>query len=169
MKKEIRQKKSVPIENLRSELQDFIRFLRETGENSLKVDIPEREALQRAVQRLTNQHNQRTSVTDSLIGILDSCEMPEHTRDVALQNLWSALASAFIIGENTRSRNTMSVGTAAGRSKAAQTREPADRQMREAISKHEKIGKRGLTKRVAKELGVNPKTVSRHRKKMRTR
>jgi hypothetical protein len=168
MKKENRQK-SLPIKDVRSKLQDFIRFLRETGENSLKVDIPEREALQRAVQRLTNQHNQRTTVADSLIGILENCEMPEHTREVALHNLWNALSSAYIIGENTRSRNTRAVGTAAGRSKAAQTREPADQQMQQAIAKHEKIGSRGLTKRVAKELGVHPKTVSRHQKKMRTR
>jgi hypothetical protein len=54
-------------------------------------------------------------------------------------------------------------GTAAGRSKAAQRREPSDQRMQETIAKYE--GRRGLAKLVAKELGVSPKTVSRHMKK----
>jgi hypothetical protein len=175
MKKSEFRQKPIPIEHdVRLALQGFIEFLRETGEavllGSVEFNLPERKALERAVQILTNQ----PSATDSLIGILESCNIPEHTREVAFQNLRSALASAFIIGaDGTRSENTKTYSTAAARIKAAQAREPADRQMQEqmqeAISKHEKVGKRGLTKRVAKELGVNPKTVSRYQKKMRTR
>jgi hypothetical protein len=63
-------------------------------------------------------------------------------------------------------------GTAAARSKAAQTREPSDKLMQETIARHEPQfppGRRGLAKHVAKELGVHPKTVQRHLKKKRTR
>jgi hypothetical protein len=84
------------------ELQSFIRFLRKTGEGSLKAafELPEREALQRAVQMLDPD-------TKSLIHIVDGSGIPDHAREVVLHNLWSALASAYLIGsEGTISKNT---------------------------------------------------------------
>jgi hypothetical protein len=91
-----------PVGDIRRELQFFIRFLRKTGEGSLKVkfDLPEREALQRAVQMLDPD-------TKSLIDIIDRSGNPDHAREAALHNLWSALASAYVIGsEGTISKNT---------------------------------------------------------------
>jgi hypothetical protein len=140
------------------DLERFIRFLIDTGNASLEDEtLPDRKTLQHAVDRLGQLHH----TLDETGGLSPA------------QLFWLAV-HAFEIGSlGTVSKNTenyiKAVGTAAGRSRAAQTREPADRKMREAIFKHEKIGKRGLAKRVAKELGVNPKTVSRHQKKMRTR
>ena len=67
-----------------------------------------------------------------------------------------------------RSPEIKAIGTAAGRSTATQRREPSKKLMQETIAKHEKIGRRGLAKRVAHELKVHPKTVNRHLKKRGT-
>jgi hypothetical protein len=174
MKKNEFRQKPIPIEHdVRLALQGFIEFLRETGEaallGSVEFNLPERKALERAVQILTNQ----PSATDSLIGILESCNIPEHTREVAFQNLRSALACAFIIGaDGTRSANTKAYGTAAGRGKAAQKREPIDRRMQEIIAVAKKIfppGRHGrmtaIDSYVAEKMKVNEKTASRHRRR----
>jgi hypothetical protein len=173
-----RKTKQKPVKDVRWDLQFFIRFLRKTGEGSLKAkfNLPEREALQRAVQRLTNQHNQRTSVTDSLIGILERCDIPEHTREVALHNLWSALASAYTIGsKGTVSKNTKAFLTAAGRRERAEKRAPADQRIWEAITEAAKRcplppRRRGrltwIDGEAAHKLKMKVTTVTSHRKKM---
>jgi len=110
-----------PAADTRRELQFFIRFLRKTGEGSLKVkfELPEREALQRAVQMLEPD-------TKSLIHIIDRSGIPDHARETILHNLWSALASAYLIGsEGAISKNT-DVAIANKRSE----------EMREAKGKH---------------------------------
>ena len=63
-------------------LQFFIRFLRKTGEGSLKAkfDLPEREALLRAVQKLD-------PCAKSLIFIIENSGIPEEDREVALHNV----------------------------------------------------------------------------------
>jgi hypothetical protein len=166
-----RETKQKPVKDVRWDLQFFIRFLRKTGEGSLKAkfDLPEREALQRAVQKLD-------PCAKSLIGIIEKSGIPEDVQEVALHNLWSALASAFTIGsEGTRSRNTKAMGTAAGRSKAAEKREPGDKRIREAIREAEKKYPPGFRGRmtaidndVVHKVGVSAKTVKRHRDKMQT-
>ncbi|WMT73864.1 hypothetical protein [Bradyrhizobium sp. Ash2021] len=96
------ERKRSPATDVRLDLQDFIRFLRETGEKSLEVkfDLPEREALQHAVQELD-------PATKSLIGVIERSGIPDEAREVAMHNLWSALASAYMIGsEGTISDNT---------------------------------------------------------------
>jgi hypothetical protein len=161
--------KQEPITDIR-EVQDFVRFLREIGEASLKTkNLPEREALQWGMQRLG-------PCAMSLIGIIERSGIPKDMQKAAQLDLLRALAAAFEIGSHgTVSENTAgyvkAVVTAPGRSKAAEKREPSDKLMQETIAKYEQLfppGRRGLAKRVAKDLGVHPRTVSRHRKKMRT-
>jgi hypothetical protein len=151
-------------------LQFFIRFLRKTGEGSLKAkyDLPEREALQRAVQKLD-------PCAKSLIGIIEESGIPEEAREVALHNLWSVLASAYTIGSNTISKNTKAVGTAAGRRERAEKRAPADQRIREAITKAAKscpLLRRGrlawIDGEAAHQLKMKVTTVTSHRKKMLT-
>jgi hypothetical protein len=163
-------KKSKPVKDVRFDLQFFIRFLTKTGKGSLaaKGELPAREELEQAVQTLP-------PCARSLIGIIERSGVPDHAREVALHNLWSALASAYTIGsEGTRSRNARAVGTATARKKAKLKREPSDKQMREAIREAEKKYPSGRGRStainfdVAHKMKVSEKTVRRHRKKMRT-
>jgi len=162
--------KREPITNIRAEVQDFVRFLRETGEASLETkNLPERKTLQRAVRRVG-------PCVESLIFIIENSGIPEDVQEVALLNLWSALASAYMIGsQGTVSENTevyiKVVGTAPARSTAAKNREPDNERIRQAIAEAEKIyppDRRGNIKRIAQKAGINPRTLRRHRKKKRT-
>jgi hypothetical protein len=60
--------------------------------------------------------------------------------------------------------------TAPGRSKAAKKREPNRERMAKEIAEAARVhpSGRGINFHVAKKMGVNEKTVRRHRKKMRT-
>jgi hypothetical protein len=166
-----RETKQKPVKDVRWDLRFFIRFLRKTGEGSLKAkfDLPEREALQRAVQKLD-------PCAKSLIGIIEESGIPEDVQEVALHNLWSVLGSAYMIGsEGTVGKNTevyiKAVGTAPARSTAAKNREPDNERIRQAIAEAEKIyppDRRGNIKRIAQKAGIDPRTVRRHRKKKRT-
>jgi hypothetical protein len=174
-----RETKQKPVKDVRWDLRFFIRFLRKTGEGSLKAkfDLPEREALQRAVQKLD-------PCAKSLIGIIEGSGIPEADRWVALHNLWSVLASAYIIGsEGTVGKNTevyiKALGTAPGRSKAAEKREPQLELMTKLIATAEKACPpgRGHATTVDNDVRVEMKklgydvceeTVSRLRRKMPT-
>ncbi len=156
--------KREPITDIRAEVQDFVRFLRETGEASLETkNLPERKTLQRAVDRLDHS-------TSAVIDVIESSGSHEHAREHALLSLWDALYSAYAIGSHgTVSENTevyiKAVGTAAGRSKAAEKHAPDELRIQKAIAEAEKAGGRGWKKTIARELSVSAKTVSRHLKK----
>jgi hypothetical protein len=174
-----RETKQKPVKDVRRDLQSFIRFLRKTGEGSLKAkfDLPERDMLQRRVQSLP-------PCAKSLISIIETSGIPEHAQEVALHNLWSVLASAYIIGsEGTVGENTKvyinTVGTAAGRSKLAEKREPRLELMTKLITTAERDSPPGRGHATAadnqvrvemKKLGYNvcEETVSRRRRKMPT-
>jgi hypothetical protein len=141
------------------DLKTTIQFITDTGEASLKTrGLPDRERLLWAVRLLPYAAEE----------VLDVATDEERERALRL-----ALLHAFTIGSyGTRSDNTKSVGTASGRSKAAEKREPDTERIRQAIAEAEKIYPpdcHGNIKRIAKHVGVDAKTVSRYRKKMRTR
>lgn len=170
-----RETKQKPVKDVRWDLRFFIRFLRKTGEGSLKAkfDLPERDLLQRRVQILP-------PCAESLIGIIEESGIPEEAKWVALHNLWSVLASAYIIGsEGTVSKNTeryiKASGTAPGRSRLAEKRAPADQRIREAITEAAKScplppGRRGrltwIDGEAAHQLEMKMTTVTSHRKKL---
>jgi hypothetical protein len=135
---------------------------------SKRNSTPEREALQRRVQILD-------PCAESLISIIETSGIPEHAKEVALHNLWSALASAYTIGSNTISKNTKAMGTALGRATRAEKRAPADQHIREAITDAAKScplppGRRGrlawIDGEAAHQLKMKVTTVTSHRKKM---
>jgi hypothetical protein len=152
--------KREPITDVRAEVQDFVRFLRETGEASLETkNLPERKTLQRAVDRLDHS-------TSAVIDAIESSGSYEHAREHALLSLWGALYSAYAIGSHgTVSENTKAVGTAAGRATAAEKHALDELRIQKAIAEAEKAGGRGWKKTIARELSVSAKTVSRHLKK----
>jgi hypothetical protein len=115
--------KQKPVKNVRWDLQFFIRFLTKTGEGSLnaKFDLPEREALQRAVERLG-------ASTDSLIGVIERSGIPNEAREVALHNLWSCLGSAYTIG---------SQGTLSANSKVVAKKQQVSRAQQGAKKRHQ--------------------------------
>ena len=175
-----RETKREPVTDIRAEVQDFVRFLRETGEASLetKFDLPERDLLQRRVQILG-------PCAESLIGIIEKSGIPEETREVALHNLWSVLMSAYIIGsEGTISENTKVaikyLDAANMREAKVRHREPSDKRMQVTIAEAEKNCPPGRGHATAvvqqvisdmkKHYGVtvSDKTVTRRRKKMGT-
>jgi hypothetical protein len=170
-----RETKQKPVKDVRWDLRFFIRFLRKTGEGSLKAkfDLPERELLQARVQKLG-------PCAESLIGIIEKSGIPEDAKWVALHNLWSVLASAYIIGsEGTISENTKVainyLDTADMREAKDRHREPSDKRIREAIREAEKKYPPGFRGRmtaidndVVHKVGVSARTVSRHRKNLRT-
>ena len=127
------------------------RFLQEIAMASLAVPLPEHDILKRAADGIV-------TAADEMLKAID--QLPyDHQREHATQALQRVMGFAFVIGGyGTRSDNTKSVATAAGRLAAAQRN---DQRMQEAIAKHQKLlpGKRGLPKRVAKELELNEKTV----------
>jgi hypothetical protein len=109
---------------VRTGLQDLIERLVGTGKASLEagLKLPEREALRHATAHLG-------PCTKSLIGIIEESGISPGMQKAALLSLWGALEDAFMIGsQGTVSENTKkyikAVGTAAGRSKAAEKREP---------------------------------------------
>ena len=104
--------KREPITDIRAEVQDFVRFLRETGEGSLETkNLPERETLKRAVDKLGHS-------IDAVVDTIErSSGLHELVREHALLSLWEALYSAYAIGSHgTVSENTevyiKAVGTA---------------------------------------------------------
>jgi hypothetical protein len=156
--------KREPITDIRAEVQDFVRFLRETGEGSLETkNLPERETLKRAVDKLGHSVNE-------VVNVIERSVSHEHAREHALHSLWGALYSAYAIGSyGTVSENTevyvKAVGTAAGRTAAAEKHAPDELRIQKAIAEAEKAGGRGWKKAIARDLRVNAKTVSRYLKK----
>jgi hypothetical protein len=90
-----------------------------------------------------------------------------HAQTHALHQLWAVIGAAFVIGSRAV-KNPVSgkVGTAAARSKAAENRKPFQKALAEA-QKACPPGK-GQVKAIARKLKVTTKTVSRHRKSLRT-
>jgi hypothetical protein len=106
--------KREPITDVRSELINFIGFLKDTGQGSIspgKVKLAERQALERAIARLGIS-------TDGVIDAIERSSGPDHAREHALLSLWNALASAYTIG---------SEGTLSANSKVAAASAQADR------------------------------------------
>jgi hypothetical protein len=156
------------------DVQDFVRFLRETGEASLKTkNLPEREALQWGMQRLG-------PCAMSLIGIIERSGIPKDMQKAAQLDLLRALAAAYEIGSHgTVSKNTevyiKAAGTLAGRRERAEKRAPADQRIREAITEAAKgcplpPRRRGrltwIDGEAAHQLRMKVTTVTSHRKKM---
>jgi hypothetical protein len=86
----------------RTGLQDFSESLVGMGKASLEagLDLPEREALQRAVQKLG-------PYAESLIGIIERSGISEGIQKAILLDVWGALTSAYTIGsQGTISENT---------------------------------------------------------------
>jgi hypothetical protein len=168
-------KRTKPVKDVRWDLRFSIRFLKKTGEGSLKAkfDLPERELLQRRVQSLP-------LCAESLISIIETSGIPEHAKEVALHNLWSILSSAYIIGsEGTVGKNTevyiKALGTAACRRERAEKRAPAEQRIREAITEAAKScplppRRRGrltwIDGEAAHQLRMKVTTVTSHRKKL---
>jgi hypothetical protein len=159
-----------------SKVQDFVRFLRETGEASLKTkNLPEREALQWGVQRLG-------PCAMSLIGIIERSGIPRDMQKAAQLDLVRALAAAYEIGSHgTVSKNTevyvKAVGAASARRERAEKLEPGHKRMQQAITEATKRcplppSRRGrltwIDQEAAHKLNMKVSTVTRHRKKMLT-
>jgi hypothetical protein len=137
------------------DLERFIRFLIDTGNDSLEDEtLPDRKTLQHAVDRLGQLHH-----------TLDE------TGGLSPAQLFLLAVYAFEIGAHgTASKNTegyiRAVDTAAGRSKMAEKHAPDELRIQKAIAEAEKkAGGRGWKKTIARELSVSAKTVSRHLKK----
>jgi hypothetical protein len=148
-----------------TELENFVRMLIDTGNASLESKIPDREPLQWAVDKLGKFCAAIEAVEQS------NHLSPAHKRAARRSLVLGALAAAFEIGSHgTASKNTevyiKAVGTAPARSKAAENRKPFQKALAEA-EKACPPGK-GQVKAIARMLNVATKTVSRHRKKMRT-
>ncbi len=150
------------IEKWRDDLRDFATDALEMLEN-IGGNKCERDNLDRALASLRS--------IDELVKIIG--ELPyTHVQTHALHQLWAVIGAAFVIGSRAV-KNPVSgtVVTAPGRSKAAEKREPDNERIRQAIAEAEKIyppDRRGNIKRIAQKAGIDPKTVRRHRKKMRT-
>jgi hypothetical protein len=148
-----------------TELETFVRVLIDTGNASLESKIPDREPLQWAVDKLGKFCAAIEAVEQS------NHLSPAHKRDARRSLVLGALAAAFEIGSHgTASKNTegyiKAIGTAAGRSKAAENRKPFQKALAEA-EKACPPGK-GQVKAIARKLNVATKTVSRYRKNLRT-
>ncbi len=102
-----------------TELENFVRMLIDTGNASLESKIPDREPLQWPVDKLGKFCAAIEAVEQS------NHLSPAHKRAARRSLVLGALAAAFEIGSHgTASKNTKAVGTAAGRSKTAEKREP---------------------------------------------
>jgi len=130
--------------------QSFIRFLKKTGEGSLKAkfSLPQRARLQRAVDNLDHS-------TSAVIDAIERLQW-DHERKHVLHALWSALACAYMIGsEGTISDNTIAFAAndRAAKMRDAKSRksEPYNKRIEQAIAEAQKRfppGRRGRTKAV---------------------
>jgi hypothetical protein len=107
--------------DVRLELEQFIEFLMETGKDSLKAKIPDKRELHRAATTLG-------IATGAVVSVINQSESRE-VRNAALVNLWSALASAFVIGSHgTLSDNSK---VAASHAQAQDAREKESKRRKE--------------------------------------
>jgi hypothetical protein len=155
------------IQTWRDDLSDMATVTLEMLEN-IGGNKCERDDLDRALASLRS--------IDELVKIIGELSYT-HVQTHALHQLWAVIGAAFAIGSRAV-KNPVSgkLGTAPGRSKLAEKRKPSDKRIREAIREAEKNYPPGFRGRmtaidndVVHKVGVSAKTVSRHRKNLRTR